>query len=79
MKNSLTLASLANKYFNSLIYENDDPVYTYNEEHMRFFVCKSIKGGRCSALNDILNLSFLMKCLLLSGRNSTLLVKYVRL
>ena len=29
MKNSLTLASLANKYFNSLGDENDEPIYTY--------------------------------------------------
>ena len=30
MKNSLTLASLANKYFNSLVDENDEPICTYN-------------------------------------------------
>ena len=29
MKNSLTLPSLANKYFNSLRDENDEPIYTY--------------------------------------------------
>ena len=52
MKNSLTLPSLANKYFNSLRDENDEPIYTYNDEFMRHFVRKSIKGGRCSALNQ---------------------------
>ena len=52
MKNSLTLASFANKYFNSLGAENDEPIYTYNDEFMRQFVRQSIKTGRCSALNQ---------------------------
>ena len=52
MKNSLTLPSPANKYFNSLREENDEPIYTYNDEFMRHFVRQSIKGGRCSALNQ---------------------------
>ena len=51
MKNCLTLPSLANKYFNSLRGESDEPIYTYNDEFMKHFVRKSIKGGRCSALN----------------------------
>ena len=52
MKNSLTLPSLANKNFNSLSDENDEPIYTYNDDFMRDFVRKSMKGGRCSALNQ---------------------------
>ena len=52
MKNSLTLPSLATKFFNSLREENDEPIYTYNDEIMRHFVRQSIKGGRCSALNQ---------------------------
>ena len=52
MKNSLTLPSLANKYFNSLRDESDEPIYTYNDEFMRHFIRQSIKGGRCSALNQ---------------------------
>ena len=32
MKNSTTLPSLANKYFNSLRDKNDEPIYTYNDE-----------------------------------------------
>ena len=52
MKNSLTLQSLANNYFNSLSDESDEPIYTYNDEIMRHFVRQSIKGGRCSALNQ---------------------------
>ena len=52
IKNSLTLPSLANKYFNSLRDESDEPIYTYNDEFMRHFARQSIKGGRCSALNQ---------------------------
>ena len=51
MKNSLNLPSLANKYFNSLRDENDEPIYTYTDPFMRNFVRKSIKGGRCNAFN----------------------------
>ena len=52
MKNSLTLPSLANKYFNKLRDENDEPIYTYTDPFMRIFVRKSIKGGRCNAFNQ---------------------------
>ena len=52
MKNSLTLPALANKYFNSSGDGNDEPIYTYNDKFMRHFVGQSIKGGRCSALNQ---------------------------
>ena len=52
MKNSLTLPSLANKYFNSLRDENDEPIYTYTDPFMRNFVRKSIKGGRRNAFNQ---------------------------
>ena len=52
MKNSLTLPSLANKDFKSLRDENDDPIYIYNDEYMRHFVRKSIKGGRCASYNQ---------------------------
>ena len=52
MKNSLTLPSLANKYFNSLRDENDDPIYTDTDPFMRNFVRKSIKGSRCNAFNQ---------------------------
>ena len=50
MKNSLTLPSLANKYFNGLRDENDEPIYTYTDPFMRNFVRKAIKGRRCNAL-----------------------------
>ena len=51
MKNSLTLPSLANKYFNSLRDENDEPIYTHTNPFMRNFVRKTIKGDRCNAFN----------------------------
>ena len=35
MKNSLTLSSFANKYFNCLRDEKDEPIYNYNDEYMR--------------------------------------------
>ena len=52
MKNSLTLPSLANKYFSSLKHENIEPIYNYNVEYMRCFVRQSIKTRRCTALNQ---------------------------
>ena len=52
MKNRLTLPSLANKYFNSLRDENDEPIYTYTDPFMRNFVRKAIKGGRYNAFNQ---------------------------
>ena len=52
MKNSLTLPSLANKYFNSLKDENDEPIYTYTDPFMRNCVKQSIKGGRCNAFDQ---------------------------
>ena len=52
MKNSLTLPSLADKYFNNSRDEKDEPIYTCNDEFMRHFVRQSIKGGHCLALNQ---------------------------
>ena len=52
MKNILTLPSLANKYFNSLRDEDDEPIYTYTYPIMRKFVRKAIKSGRCNAFNQ---------------------------
>ena len=52
MRNSLTLPSLANKYFNSMRDENHEVICTYNDEFIRHFVRQSIRRGRCSALNQ---------------------------
>ena len=51
-KFGLTLPSLTIKNFNSLRDENDEPIYTYNDKHIRHFVRQSIKGESCSALNQ---------------------------
>ena len=53
MKNSLTLPSLANKYFNSLRDENYEPIYTFTDPFMGHFVRQSIKGGRCGSFNHV--------------------------
>ena len=44
MKNSLTLPSLANKHFNRLRDEDDQPINTYTDPFKRNFVRKAIKG-----------------------------------
>ena len=49
MKISLTLPSFANKYFNTLKDETDEPICTYTDPFMKNFVRNSIKGGRCNA------------------------------
>ena len=83
MKNSLTLPSLANKYFNSLRDQNDEPIYTYTDTFMRNFVRKAIKGGRCNAFNqhykseisdEVFN--FFSKELNVNGNICNLLEKY---
>ena len=84
MKNSLTLPSLANKYFNSLRDEDDEPIYTYTDPFMRKFVRKAIKGGRCNVFNqhyksevsdEVFNI--LSKELNVSGNISKILEKYL--
>ena len=55
MRISLTLLSSATNYFNNLRDENDEPIYTYNDAYTRYSVRHSIKGGRCSALNQYYN------------------------
>ena len=52
MKNSITLPSLANKYFNGLRHKKDEPISNYNDEFMRYFVRESLKGGHCLSLNQ---------------------------
>ena len=52
MRNKVTLPRLVNKYFNCLTYESDEPIYTYNDECMPYFVRKSIKGGCFAAFNQ---------------------------
>ena len=52
MKDCLSLPGLGWKYFNSLRTEEDEPIYTYNDKYMRWFVRQSIKRGRVCALNQ---------------------------
>ena len=52
MKKSLTLTSLTHRYFNNLRDENDEPIYTHNDEYLRKFTRRSDKGGLFSALNQ---------------------------
>ena len=58
MKSSLTKPSLANKPLDSLRDEKEEPIYTYNDDYIGYFVGKSIKGGRCTALNQYFISSF---------------------
>ena len=52
MKDCLSLPGLGWKYFNSLRTEEDEPIYTYNDKYMRWFIRQSIKGGRVCAFNQ---------------------------
>ena len=52
MKNMLTLPSLAEKYFNNLKDENDEPMYTYTDTFMRKSIRQNIKVWCCTALNQ---------------------------
>ena len=52
MKDCLSLPGLGWKYFNSLRTEEDEPIYTYNDKYMRWFVRQSIKGGKVCSFNQ---------------------------
>ena len=52
MKDCLSLPGLGLKYFINLRTEEDEPIYTYNDKYMRWFVRQSIKGGRVCAFNQ---------------------------
>ena len=46
MKDSFSLPRLGRKYFSSLRTGEDEPIYTYNDKYMRWFVRQSIKERR---------------------------------
>ena len=48
-KHSLSATGLGWKFLNSFCTEEDEPVYTYNDKYMRWFIRQSIKGGRFCA------------------------------
>ena len=86
MKNSFTLPSLANKNFNSLRDEDDEPIYTYTDPFMRNFVHEAIKGGRCNTFNhhykseasdEVFNI--ISKKLIVNGNVCKILEKYFEL
>ena len=52
VKDCLSLPGLGWKYFNSLRTEEDEPIYTYTDKYMRWFVRQSVKGGRVCAFNQ---------------------------
>ena len=52
MKDCLSLPGLRWKSFISLRTEEDEPIYIYNDNCMRWFVRQSIKGGRVCAFNQ---------------------------
>ena len=68
MKKSLTLPSIAS-FFNSLKDEHDEPIYTYNDEILIFFVRQSNIAVKVDFSIDIINLPFQMKNLILFRKN----------
>ena len=52
MKDCLSPPGLGWKFFNSLRTEEDEPIYTYNDKYMRYFVRPPIKGGRVCSFNQ---------------------------
>ena len=52
MKDCLSLPVLGWKSFDSLRTEEDEPIYTYNDKYMRWFVRQSTKRGRVCAFNQ---------------------------
>ena len=52
MKDSLSPPGLGWKLFNILRSEEGEPLNTYNDKYLRWFVRQSIKGGRVCAFNQ---------------------------
>ena len=52
MKDCLSAPGLGWKLVNSKRDEKDEPIYTYNDNYMKWFVRQSIKGGRVCAFNQ---------------------------
>ena len=52
MRDGLPLPALGWKFFSSLREEGDEPIYTYKDKLMRWFVRQSIKGGKVCAYNQ---------------------------
>ena len=52
MKDCLSLPGRGLKYFNSLRTDQDEPIYTYNDKYMRWFVRQAAYGGRVCSFNQ---------------------------
>ena len=52
MKDCLSLPGLGWNYFKSLKTEEDEPVHTYIDKYLRWFVRQSIKGRRVCAFSQ---------------------------
>ena len=52
MKDCLSTPGLGWKFFKSMRDENDEPIYTYNDKYMRWFVRQSITRGRFCVFNQ---------------------------
>ena len=68
VKNSLTLQSLANCYFNSLRDENDEPIYTYTNPFVEILYVLQLRALDVKLFFNIINLKFQMKCLIFFKR-----------
>ena len=69
MTNRLTLPSLDKKIFNTLRNENDDRIYTCNDEYTRHFVRQSIKRGPYSALTQYFKSTVSVEVFILFQKN----------
>ena len=52
MLGCLSLSGLGWKNFSSLRTEEDEPLYTYNDKCMRWFIRQNIRGRRVCAFNQ---------------------------
>ena len=52
MKDCISTPGLGLKNFNSLGTEKDEPIYSYNDKYMRWFVRQAAYGGRFSFFNQ---------------------------
>ena len=52
MKDGLSAPGIGWKYFNSLRSEEDEPIYTFKDKYMSWFVRQNVFGGRVCAFNQ---------------------------
>ena len=59
MKDFLSAPGLGWKFFKSLITEEDEPIYAYNDNYMRHLVKRTKKEDASVASTNIINLKIL--------------------